>query len=94
MAEQQVAKAEWNAASDALAAEWAKFESNPEGWDDADSDRLIDARSHLLNLPSPDRGALLAKLEILFEDDGSDSLIAWNRQCVRQTLQDMRSLLA
>ncbi|MBS7668811.1 hypothetical protein [Croceicoccus gelatinilyticus] len=94
MAEHQVANTEWNDAAGALSTEWANFERDSESWDDDDTDRLIAARTALLRIPAPDHAALLKKLEIVFKDDGTGFLTAWNREYLHQTMADMQRLLA
>lgn len=55
------------------------------------TDRYVDARDVLMDMPAPDLAALRWKLEQLTDPDGS--LAGWSAEFVRQTFADVASLL-
>ena len=57
------------------------------------TDTVIAARDALLAAPAPNQGALLEKLAIVFEDDGTGFTTSWNRAHLAPTFADMERLL-
>ena len=57
------------------------------------SDAVEAARWALIAMPAPDLSALHWKLSYILEDDGTESIAAWQSRLIEQTRADMRRLL-
>jgi hypothetical protein len=57
------------------------------------AERVCDAESSVITMPSPDLAALLWKLERLLAVDPDGTTSGWHGEYVRQTLADLARLL-
>jgi hypothetical protein len=93
----EVGRPGWCERRDALTARFGSAHEVPSAIDD-EFDRLVDVASDLecavMETPAPDLAALRWKLDRLLEPDDPDaSTPCWNKDYVRQTIEDYQRLL-